>query len=243
MQSKIWSRVEIPMVTKVQSWYAFPMSRLLKFLAIMIVGSGVAAVGQVVVISGQVNYQGSAVPYAPIRICAVTSTGTPCVPVSSIYYDYLLSNHAPNPTAADQYGNYTLYAPTIPAPGFYVAQVTPQQGITWSYVYNGLNGTGTVNAGTAGQVAYYPANGTTLNGETSVPVTAGGTGATTAPAALTNLGAEPALGNPGTNGYVLSSTTSESLVFVAPVFFSRRAWAAPEWTPVPIAAATWCSRF
>jgi hypothetical protein len=45
-----------------------------------------------------------------------------------------------------------------------------------------------VGAGTAGQVAYYPGNGSTLAGMAAVPVTAGGTGATSAGAALTSLG-------------------------------------------------------
>ena len=43
-------------------------------------------------------------------------------------------------------------------------------------------------------------------GET-IPIAYGGTGSTTASAALVALGAEIALGNPGTSGYVLSSTT------------------------------------
>ena len=81
------------------------MSRLTKFTAIMIMAGGLQAASQVTVFSGQVNYQGNSVPYAPIQVCAVTSTGTPCVPVSSLYYDYNLSNPAPNPTTADQEGN------------------------------------------------------------------------------------------------------------------------------------------
>ncbi|MGA9465109.1 MAG: hypothetical protein WBV28_20125 [Terracidiphilus sp.] len=49
-------------------------------------------------------------------------------------------------------------------------------------------GSGTVNSGTTGQIAFYGANGTTVSGETAVPVSAGGTGANTAAAALTALG-------------------------------------------------------
>jgi hypothetical protein len=55
----------------------------------------------------------------------------------------------------------------------------------------GVNGT--VNAGNAGQVAYYASNGTVIGGTTSVAVTAGGTGATTAVEALRNLGAQAAM--------------------------------------------------
>ena len=49
-------------------------------------------------------------------------------------------------------------------------------------------GSGTINSGTAGQIAFYNASGTTLSGETTVPVSAGGTGATTAAAGLAALG-------------------------------------------------------
>ncbi len=52
----------------------------------------------------------------------------------------------------------------------------------------GTGGSGTVNGGTTGQIAYYAANGAAVNGLNAVPVSAGGTGATTAAAALTALG-------------------------------------------------------
>ena len=52
-------------------------------------------------------------------------------------------------------------------------------------------GSGTVGSGTTGQIAYYSANGATVSGENAVPVTAGGTGASSASAALTNLGGAP----------------------------------------------------
>ncbi|MDR3740093.1 MAG: hypothetical protein P4L40_13855 [Terracidiphilus sp.] len=47
---------------------------------------------------------------------------------------------------------------------------------------------GTVSGGSTGQIAYYSANGTTLNGLSTVPVSAGGTGASTAAGALAALG-------------------------------------------------------
>jgi hypothetical protein len=50
-------------------------------------------------------------------------------------------------------------------------------------------GSGTVNSGTTGQIAYYPSNGAAVSGINAVPVAFGGTGATTAAAALTNLSA------------------------------------------------------
>jgi hypothetical protein len=48
---------------------------------------------------------------------------------------------------------------------------------------------GTVNSGNTGQIAIYDAPGTTVSGVSEVPVASGGTGAATAPSALTNLGA------------------------------------------------------
>ncbi|MGO9316445.1 MAG: hypothetical protein ACLPXT_12410 [Terracidiphilus sp.] len=80
----------------------------------------------------------------------------------------------------------------------------------------GGGGSGTVNSGTSGQIAYYNGTGTVLSGTSTVSVTAGGTGASTASGALTNLGGEPALGNPAGNGYVLSSTTGGTRSWVAP---------------------------
>ena len=47
---------------------------------------------------------------------------------------------------------------------------------------------GAVNAGTSGQIAYYNGDGTTVSGITTVSITAGGTGSSTAAGALANLG-------------------------------------------------------
>jgi len=46
---------------------------------------------------------------------------------------------------------------------------------------------GTINSGSSGQIAYYTAAGTTIGGVSTVPLTAGGTGATTAAGAVSNL--------------------------------------------------------
>jgi len=48
--------------------------------------------------------------------------------------------------------------------------------------------TGTINSGTAGQIAFYPGNSATISGMNTVPVAAGGTGASSAAGALANLG-------------------------------------------------------
>ena len=50
------------------------------------------------------------------------------------------------------------------------------------------SGSGTVGSATSGQIAYYPGNGTSVSGMTTVPLSAGGTGSGTAAAALQNLG-------------------------------------------------------
>ncbi|MDE3202396.1 MAG: hypothetical protein KGN79_15910, partial [Acidobacteriota bacterium] len=64
--------------------------------------------------------------------------------------------------------------------------------------------TGNVNSGTAGQLAYYGANGNALSGLSVVPVGAGGTGASTATAALASLGGA-------------SLTMSSTQTFVGPI--------------------------
>jgi hypothetical protein len=62
------------------------------------------------------------------------------------------------------------------------------------------SGSGTVNSGSTGQIAYYNSNGTAISGMSSIPVSVGGTGATTAAGALSALGAMS-----------LQSTTAQSL--------------------------------
>ncbi len=47
---------------------------------------------------------------------------------------------------------------------------------------------GTINSGNSGQIAYYTTNGTAIGGMSAVPLTAGGTGASSASGALANLG-------------------------------------------------------
>ncbi len=53
---------------------------------------------------------------------------------------------------------------------------------------------GTVNSGNSGEIAYYSGSGTAITGISAVPVTAGGTGAATAGAAIANLGGMPLTG-------------------------------------------------
>ena len=67
--------------------------------------------------------------------------------------------------------------------------------------YGTPTGSGTVNTGTTGQIAYYAAAGTAVSGETTVPITAGGTGSPTAGGAVSTL-----LSNPASGTYSLSCT-------------------------------------
>jgi hypothetical protein len=62
------------------------------------------------------------------------------------------------------------------------------------------SGSGTVNSGVTGQIAYYAANGVAVSGVSTVPVSAGGTGATTPAAALIALGGA-SLGATGTQAF------------------------------------------
>jgi len=68
-----------------------------------------------------------------------------------------------------------------------------------------VGGSGTVSTANAGQIAYYTANGTTVGGLSTVPLTAGGTGASTAAGALANLGGVPLTGGTMTGWLNLSS--------------------------------------
>jgi hypothetical protein len=65
-----------------------------------------------------------------------------------------------------------------------------------------------VNSGTSGQIAYYSAAGTTLSGISAVPISSGGTGATTAAGALSGLGAAALAGAAFTGPVSTNSTLS-----------------------------------
>ena len=129
--------------------------------------------GQAAPISGQaIDQNGAPLPFAQVRVCSATSSGTPCQPTTFIYYDYNLQNVAPNPYTTDQYGNYTVYAPALPAPNLYAVQLAPASGITWTYVQNGpycsLSGctfTGPITAPyyNATQFPYYEINGVQIS--------------------------------------------------------------------------------
>jgi hypothetical protein len=70
------------------------------------------------------------------------------------------------------------------------------------------NPSGTVNSGTSGQIAYYGSTGTTLSGISAVPIASGGTGASTAAGALSDLGAAALAGAAFTGPVSTNSTLS-----------------------------------
>ena len=77
---------------------------------------------------------------------------------------------------------------------------------TGSACGSGTGGTtGTINTGSIGQIAFYTANGTTVGGINTVPVTNGGTGALTASGALANLGGVAISGGTMTGPLTLSN--------------------------------------
>ena len=74
-------------------------------------------------------------------------------------------------------------------------------------------GSGTVNSGNLGQIAYYTSNGTTVGGMNAVPVTAGGTGATSAAGAMTNL--LPGVATDGNQGVTVTGNVAANSMTTA----------------------------
>ncbi len=70
------------------------------------------------------------------------------------------------------------------------------------------SGSGTVGSANSGQIAYYTGNGTSIGGLSTVPVSAGGTGAATAAAALAGLAGVP--NTTTVNGHALSGNVTVS---------------------------------
>jgi hypothetical protein len=87
---------------------------------------------------------GGPAPSASVRLCTSTATGTPCSPLipglpsgSGVFLDPALTIGTTNPATTDQYGNYALWV----NPGPILVQVTPINGITYSYLEGASNGT------------------------------------------------------------------------------------------------------
>jgi len=71
---------------------------------------------------------------------------------------------------------------------------------TGSACGTGSGGSGTVGSATSGQIAYYTSTGTSIGGMNQIPLTAGGTGASSASGALASLGAQAAITGLTTDG-------------------------------------------
>lgn len=88
---------------------------------------------------------GGPAPYASIRVCPVLGgSGTPCSPLASLYLDPGLTVPTTNPATSDAYGNYSLWVTAVLTG--YIVQVTPVNGVTYSYVVGTPAGTGTVSS-------------------------------------------------------------------------------------------------
>ena len=80
------------------------------------------------------------------------------------------------------------------------------------------SGSGTVNSGSSGQIAYYSGSGAAVSGVTTVPVSAGGTGASTAAGALSALGGASLVATASQNfaGPINASLNSQINVMAPP---------------------------
>ena len=118
------------------------------------------------------NQYGQPAVGVPVYVCsAAGSTGLPCTPVASIYYDYNLMYPAPNPISTDSNGNYNVYVPALSFPNVYIANVVTGYGTPTTQLYPGpncpLSGctfTGNITAPTFNATVspYYEVNGTQL---------------------------------------------------------------------------------
>jgi hypothetical protein len=80
---------------------------------------------------------GGPAAFASVRVCPVTGSGTPCSPLSSLFLDPALTISTGNPATTDQYGNTSLWV----APGPVLVQVTPVNGVIYSYLMEAVAGT------------------------------------------------------------------------------------------------------
>jgi hypothetical protein len=109
---------------------------------------------------------------------------------------------------------------------------------TGSACGTGTGGSGTVGTGTTGQIAYYAASGTTVGGMSTVPVTAGGTGAATAAAALASLGGAPAF-TLTTNGTSGAATYTANVINIPQYAGSSMSWPAAAGISVYGGSSAW----
>ena len=113
------------------------MKRL--WLFVLAVSLPILGWAQSIPISGFVIDQyGQPVAGAQVYICsAAGSTGLPCSPVASIYYDYNLSLPAPNPYSTDANGDFSVYVGPLAFPNAYVVNAVPEAGTIYTWLYPG----------------------------------------------------------------------------------------------------------
>jgi hypothetical protein len=121
---------------------------------------------------------------------------------------YVYGGGSSSPLYASFTGTATIRFPGLEASsGHNCLQIDNSGYVTNTGSACGTSGSsGTVNSGTAGQIAYYSGTGTAVAGISTVPVTAGGTGSSTASGALQSLGGA-ALAGAAFTGPLSTSTT------------------------------------
>ena len=164
-----------------QRWLKVFFCSLFTVPCSLLLSQGGAITGQVITSFG---YPAANVP---VRVCPYSSTGNPCTPLANIYSDPFLDNQIANPTATDNYGNYSIFVGF----GYYVVQITPSAGITYSYLVFSSGAASVYSVGLTMPSIFTVANspittggtiGVTLNTETANTVFAGpASGAAAAP--------------------------------------------------------------
>lgn len=114
--------------------------------AVYAFGQGGNFVRQVVSSTVANGGTGQVIPFAVIRVCTVTATGTPCSPLApNVYSDPTLLNPIANPFSADSNGFYSIFLPT----GVSLIQESAPVGAGFTFNESFLiftNGTGTVSS-------------------------------------------------------------------------------------------------
>ena len=113
-------------------------------LLILITSAASLAWGQGASISGQVIQPappvgtGGPAPFATIQICPyIGGSGLPCSPLANLFSDPGLTQSISNPATADANGNYSIFV----ADAYYIVQITPVSGTTYSYLVLAEGGT------------------------------------------------------------------------------------------------------
>lgn len=90
-------------------------------------------------ITGQViTSAGKPAAFATVRVCPYSGGGNPCTPLASLFSDPALTQSLPNPYTTDSFGNFSVAT----AAGYYIVQVVPTPGTTFSYIYSAPAGGG-----------------------------------------------------------------------------------------------------